>query len=247
MADRDELRGNAILAQLPAREFDALSASAEVVQLETRQPVYDAGGAIPCVYFPIDSVFSMVATTQERTVVEVATIGREGMAGLPLFLGVSSSPHASFCQIAGRSVRLGADDLRRLLGDDGMLHRALSRFTQATMVQMAQNVLCNSVHTAEQRAARWLLTTEDRMGRSEFVLTQEFLAQMLGVRRPTVSDLARRLQGRQLIRYRRGTMVITDRKGLEVAACPCYDILHQEFEATAGEEEPGGGPFPAGC
>jgi CRP-like cAMP-binding protein len=138
---------------------------------------------------------------------QAATIGREGMVGLPVFLGAASTPHAAFCpsrRVGGSAVKITAHLLRRVLADDGALHQALSRFTQTTMVQIAQNVVCNSTHATIQRAARWLLTTRDRVG-DEFLLTQEFLGQMLGVRRPTVSEVARRLQAEGLIRYRRAS------------------------------------------
>jgi CRP-like cAMP-binding protein len=153
------------------------------------------------------------------------------MVGLPLFLGAGSSPHASFCQIPGQAVRLHADSLRTVLADDGALHRALNRATQATMVQVAQNVACNNGHDLEQRAARWLLTTHDRVVRDHYPLTQQFLAQMLGARRPTVSQVAQRLQDRGLISYSRGILRILDRPGLEAVCCPCYDIVRAEFDA----------------
>jgi CRP-like cAMP-binding protein len=183
------------------------------------------------VYFPISAVFFLVATAGERVVVEVATIGREGMVGLPLFLGVGSSPHACFCQVAGSAARLSAEGLRLALSGDGALHGLLNRYTQGTMVQIAQNVVCNIAHTAEQRACRWLLTTHDRVGRDQFPLTQDFLAQMLGVRRPTVSETASRLQADDLIRYRRGVMTICNRAALERMACPCYAVVKGEFDA----------------
>jgi CRP-like cAMP-binding protein len=231
MVGTDELRANAILAQLPEREFVRLSDQAQILDAQVREQLYRPGEPITEVMFPLTSVYSLVATADRRVLVEVATIGREGMAGLPLFLGATSSPQAAFCQVAGRAVRLSAVALREILGDDGVLHRVLNRFTQATMVQISQNVVCNATHTTSQRAARWLLTTQDRVGRDEFDLTQEFLAQMLGVQRPTVSETARRLHTDGLISYRRGTLTILDRQGLERIACTCYGIVHAEFEA----------------
>lgn len=233
-----DVGANALLAQLPDRELEVLRAGWQPVEIPTKTTVYEAGGPIAQVYFPLDSVFSLVATTQDHAAVEVATIGREGMAGLPLFLGASSSPHACFCQIPGWSICVEADVLRRALATDGALRRALNRFTQATMVQIAQNVVCNNTHSTEQRAARWLLTTQDRVERDEFPLTQEFLAQMLGVRRPTVSEVASNLQGKELIRYRRGQMTISDRKGLETLTCGCYEVVRREFDALMGRPSP---------
>lgn len=229
----DELRGNAILAALPAKELKHIARGIDVVDAEIRTQVHQPGGAVRDVYFPLGAVFSMVGMAGERALVEVATIGREGMVGLPVFLGTGSTPHATYCQIAGPAAKVSSDHLRAVLADDGALHAALSRFTQATMVQIAQNVVCNSSHHATLRAARWLLTTGDRVGCDKFLLTQEFLGQMLGVRRPTVSETARQLQADGLIRYTRGQITITDRPGLQQAACACYAIVKAEFDLIA--------------
>lgn len=229
MAD-DALRRNAILAALPSPEFDRLRPSLEVIDAGLRDQVYEPGQQISHLYFPLSSVYSLVGVVDGEAVVEVATIGREGMVGLPVFLGQTSSPHAAFCQIPGPAARLDAARLAAVLSDDGTLHRLLNRFTQATMIQIAQNVVCNASHTLAQRAARWLLTTHDRVGHDEFALTQEFLSQMLGARRPTVSQTAGKLQAQGLIRYRRGNITITDRRGLEKATCSCYGIVRAEFD-----------------
>lgn len=231
MADTRDLGRNAILARLPPDELEELSERAEVIELGLRHTAYEAGKPIEFVYFPLDAVFSVLSVTAERAFVEVATIGREGMVGLPLFLGTSTSPQTSFCQIPGPAVRLPGGELGEVLRLDGVLHRMLNRFVQATMVQIAQNVACNNAHSAEQRAARWLLTTHDRVRRDRILLTQEFLAQMLGVRRPTVSTVAARLAREGLIHYRRGVVTIADRPGLERATCHCYWIVRAEFEA----------------
>jgi CRP-like cAMP-binding protein len=227
------LTRNGVLAGLPERELVRLAERAELVQVRTRDEIYRPEGPIESVYFPLDAVFSMVAVTDGEAVVEVATIGLEGMVGLPLFLGAPTSPHAMFCQIPGYAARMSGDDLREVLRDDGQLHARLNRYAQATMVQIAQNVVCNNTHPAEQRAARWLLMTQDRVGQPEFPLTQEFLAQMLGVRRPTVSEIAGRLQDRSLISYRRGVITVADRAGLEAATCACYAVVRAEFDALA--------------
>jgi len=234
VVSEDELERNAILAALPADELAGLRSDLELVDARIREQVYQPGGAIPEVYFPLASVFSMVGMADGRVLVEVATVGREGMVGLPVFLGAASTPHAAFCQIAGPAVKVTAHRLRQVLADDGALHSALARYTQATMVQIAQNVVCNSSHGAAQRAARWLLTTRDRIGGEKFLLTQEFFGQMLGVRRQTASGIARQLQGDGLIRYSRGTVTITDGRGLEQVACSCYGIVRAEFDLITG-------------
>ncbi|MDV6979290.1 Crp/Fnr family transcriptional regulator [Mycobacterium intracellulare] len=226
----DPLRRNAILAQLPDREFDALKLHLRVESAEMKHSAYEPHTPIKDIYFPLSSVFSLVAVADGRVILEVATIGHEGMVGLPVYLGATSSPQAAFCQVPGEAARISVEDFRRALSHDGVLHARLNRFTQATMVQIAQNVVCNSSHPTAARAARWLLTTQDRVGRNEFPLTQEFLAQMLGVHRPTVSEIAQRLQANNLIRYTRGVITIVDRAQLEDIACECYEIVKAEFD-----------------
>ncbi|MFR9806161.1 Crp/Fnr family transcriptional regulator [Pseudonocardia sp. RS010] len=232
----DELGGNTLLARLPATELEVLRPRLEVVDVRVRDVVHRPRRPIEHVYFPFSAVFSMVASTPEDQVgVEVGTIGHEGLVGLPLFLGSPVSPHAAFCQIAGRAARLPAADLHDFLRQDGRLHRLLHRFTQTTMVQLAQSVACNRAHTTEQRASRWLLTTGDRVRSDRFVLTQDFLGQMLGVRRSTVSEVAGRLAADGLIEYSRGNVHLRDRPRLAEIACPCYGIVKAEFDALATE------------
>jgi CRP-like cAMP-binding protein len=229
IARDDELRENAVLAVLPPRELGELRTRANVIDCQVRHQAFEPERPIQHVYFPLTAVFSMVATAAGDVTVQVATVGREGMLGLPVFLGASSSPHAAFCQVPGRAVQVQAEALRQSLNHGGALHSALGKVTQATMVQIAQNVACNAAHSMEQRASRWLLSTQDRVGTEVFPLTQDFLAQMLAVRRQTVSETASRLQDRGLIRYSRGTMTIVDRPALENAACECYQVVRQAF------------------
>lgn len=179
-ANSEVLRRNAVLAALDADEFDRMLDTAEITDVQIRDGVYTAGGQMEAVYFPLGAVFSLVAVTEEHIDVEVATIGRESMVGLPVFLGAFASPQAAFCQIPGPAAKVSTGDLRRLLTGDGSLHRMLNRCVQALIAQIAQNVVCNASHSVEQRAARWLLTTHDRVQSDEYPLTQEFLAQMLG-------------------------------------------------------------------
>ena len=226
-----DLRRNAILAQLPDSELTALKPHLHVEQAELRHSAYEPGKPIVDIYFPLTSVFSLVAVAQEKIVLEVATIGYEGIVGLPAYLGAATSPQAAFCQVSGATARIAVADFRRALSRDGGLHALLNRFTQATMVQIAQNVVCNSTHSTDARMARWLVTTHDRVGSNDFPLTQEFLAQMLGVQRPTVSETAQRIQAEGSIRYSRGTMTVVDRQALERTACDCYRIVKAEFDA----------------
>jgi CRP-like cAMP-binding protein len=216
---------------LPDAEFAALRPHLWTEQSEIKRPGYEPGEPITDIFFPLTSVFSLVSMTNGQIQLEVATVGHEGMVGLPVYLGATASPQAAFCQVPGETVGMSVDDFRAALVRDGVLHRLLNRFTQAIMVQVSQNVVCNRSHPAEARMARWLATTHDRVRRDEFLLTQEFIAQMLGVHRPTVSDTAQRIQAQGLIRYSRGVITITDREGLERAACECYGVMRDEFDA----------------
>ncbi|WP_433303871.1 Crp/Fnr family transcriptional regulator [Actinoplanes sp. CA-030573] len=222
--------GNFVLSAIPEAEWERMRDRMHRVELDVKQSVYETGKPIHDVYFPLTCVLSMISTIDDEVAVEVATIGREGMAGLPAFLGVAASPNVVVSQVPGAALRMTVEDLREVLVGDGSLHRQLHRYIQATMVQLSQNVACNRLHSTEERAARWLLMTADRVDDHRFPLTQEFLAQMLGVRRATVSLTAGLLQAAGLIGYRRGAITITDRPGLEDVACDCYRIVRDEFD-----------------
>jgi CRP-like cAMP-binding protein len=222
--------GNRILDALPAREFEQLASALEPVELAVREYVYRRGEPVEFVHFPVDGVISLVAEMDDGRAVEVATVGREGMAGLPVFLQAAyTSAHYSFCQIPGSSLRMPADRLSDLANNGGALQSLLQRYTQALFSQVAQSSACNRVHAIEQRCARWLLLTQDRVGRAQFPLTQEFIAQMLGVQRSSVSGVASTLQKEGLIRYTRGVITILDRRGLERVSCECYRVIADEF------------------
>lgn len=230
--DQPDPQRNALLARLPAGEYEQVVARLRLFTPQIKDRVFERDGALDCVYFPLDAVFSLLTTTDDGAV-EVATIGNEGMLGLPAYLGSMTSTDDTFCQIPGQALSLPVEDLRELL-TGGQLKRLLGLYVQTTFTQMSQNVACNRLHSAARRAARWLLMSHDRVGQEEFRLTQEFLAQMLGVRRATVSDTARVLQQRGLIDYRRGRMTVTDRGGLEAAACECYRRIRDETEGLLG-------------
>ena len=225
-----EPRRNQLLAGLEESEYERLSGLLEPYDASIRTQIHDPGSTIEHVYFPLHCVFSLVAGAGDHTV-EVNTIGYEGMVGLPVFLGRSVSPHSAFCQVPGPAVRMRAPALTDFLSSgDGSMHSRLHRYTQSTIVQLAQTVACNQLHTTEQRAARWLLMTRDRVNAGTFPMTQQFLAQMLGVRRATVSGVATVLQQAGTITYHRGTISIVDQKTLEATACECYRLVREEHE-----------------
>lgn len=204
--------------------------SLELVTLGTRQKLYEPDKPIDFVYFPVDGVVSMLAQLDEKQLVEVATVGNEGFIGLPLFLGACTTPGYAFSQVPGQAYRLPAADFTHLINRPSRLTLVLHRYTQALMTQISQGTACNRVHQNEQRCARWLLLTHDRVGKDEFSLTQEFLGQMLGVRRATVSEIASEFQAQGAIEYSRGIIRIMDRAKLQKASCRCYDIIRSEYE-----------------
>ncbi len=233
-------RRNLILGGLPEQEYARLAPLLEPVHLRRKDALYERGTPIQYVHLPVDSVLSILSPGDGEAAVEVASVGCEGVSGLPAFLGGAVSPHDNLCQIAGTAVRLATPDLQAFLSTDGSLHDLLHRYTQAMMVQLSQNVACNRLHTTEERCARWLLQTRDRVGADEFDLTQEFLAQMLGVRRGTVSLTAGVLQQAGVIRCTRGRITVVDAEALHDAACGCYDLVQAEFARLSGAPEPPG-------
>lgn len=224
VADRGR---NDLLARLPADEDRRLKPQLRPIELALRDPVETRDALLQGVYFPLDAVVSVVDTTDGGEV-EITTIGNEGVGGLQAFLGATVSPYDTYCQIPGRALYLDTAGLNELLTQSPVLHRGFQLYAQITIAQLSRNVACHQLHQAEPRTARWLLMSHDRVGADEFPLTQDFLAQMLGVRRATVSETAGRLQHRGLIRYTRGRITITDRAGLEATSCSCYRILRQQ-------------------
>lgn len=226
---------NLLLNRLPENEQDRIATELTAVDLELRTPLFEAGAPIEHVYFLESGVASVVAA-RGGGVVEVATVGNEGMIGLPVFLGTNSVPLDAFIQVPGWGYRLTAGAFRALVDRNPQLHAALNRYTQALFFQIAQSSACNRLHPVEQRAARWILMTHDRVDKGAVLLTQEFLAQMLGVRRATVNEAARALEGRGLIAYRRGRIDVLDRPGLEAAACDCYAAIREEYTRLMGPQ-----------
>lgn len=220
---------NRLLATLPREEYERLLPYLETVSLTHKQVVYTPNEPIEYVYFPKNCVISLVIFMEDGLGVEVGTVGNEGMAGIPLFLGADRIPSDAFCQIPGDALRMRADVFKNTVTPGSPLHYLLQRYTQTLLNQIAQTAACNSVHLIEKRCCRWLLMTHDRVGTDEFALTQEYLSQMLGVRRASVSAVATALQDAGFISYSRGKIRILDRKGLESTACQCYRTVKAEF------------------
>jgi len=221
---------NQLLSLLPQADRKRLLARCDRIALEIKTVLYEANGAVPYVYFPLSGMVSLVLNTREGQTIEVGTIGNEGMLGTPLALGADKSPVEVLIQVSGELLRMTAKDFLRELKRSSALREVAQRFAQALMTQISQSVACNRVHPVEERICRWLLMTHDRVGLDDMVLTQQFVSQMLGVRRPSVTVVAGMLQKAGLIRYSRGKMVILNRKGLEAGACECYQIVRRESE-----------------
>jgi CRP-like cAMP-binding protein len=220
---------NRLLQALPDRELSAILRSAERTELTLRQLLYSPREVIRHVYFPEDGVISLVSEMKDGSTIEVGTVGREGMIGIPVFLGAVSSPLRAFAQVPGAALKLKTADFKRQLSNGGALRASLERYTQALFTQLAQSVACNRLHSVEQRCARWLLMTADRMERKRFPLTQEFVAQMLGVRRATVNGIVQEFQRQGMINYSQGQMEIRKRRTLELVSCECYEIIREEY------------------
>jgi CRP-like cAMP-binding protein len=221
---------NKLLAALPKAEYQRLLPKLEPVSLSFKQLLYECNEPIDYVYFLNNCVISLIRVMEDGGVVEVATVGNEGMSGLPVLLGGTHSPNETFVQVPGDALRMKVDVFRSEVTPGSPLHNLLLRYTQALMNMLAQSVACNRLHSIEERCCRWLLLTRDRVNSNEFPLTQEFLSQMLGVRRASVSEVAAVLQKAGLIQYHRGKMMILNRKGLEADSCECYQIIKKEFD-----------------
>jgi CRP-like cAMP-binding protein len=221
-------RANHLLRGLSDSEFDRLRSALEPVRLERPAELEGANEEVRFVYFPTSGVASIVAIDESGESVDTAMIGREGMTGLPVFLGTDQSPVRTIVQVSLRGVRLPSDALREEIVRGGTLVRLLQRHTQVVMVTMAQLILCNRIHRLDQRAARWLLQVDDRVDGAPFSVTQEFLAQMIGVQRPALSVAMRQFKEAGLVRYTRGQITIADRDGLLARSCGCIRVIATE-------------------
>jgi CRP-like cAMP-binding protein len=219
---------NHLLAALPKDEYRRLLPDLELFTLVFGKMIYEPGELIRHVYFPSSGIISLLAVVEDRATLEVGIVGREGMVGLPAFMGVKTSRNRAVVQGVGVALRMKATALRKESSNGGSLPRLLLRYSHSRLTQISQGAACNRFHPIDARLARWLLMTRDRMGRDEFQLTQNFLSNMLGVRREGVNKAAGELQKQGLISYSRGTLKILNRKGLEEIACQCYGIIRDE-------------------
>jgi len=229
------LHQNRLLRVLAPATMHQVLLSLHPLALRLKETLITRHEPITAVYFPLDAVVSVVSTLADGTTVEVGTIGNEGMVGLSRFLQVDRMPFTAVVQVPGAALKMEAEVFEQAVGAVGSdFYGVLARATQAWCTQLGQHAVCNRLHRVLARCARWLLQTQDRVGRAEFPLTQEFLAVMLGAGRSNVTAVASQLQQQGLIRYQRGIIHVLDRRGLEAASCECYGVIAQETERLLG-------------
>ncbi|HEX8558389.1 MAG TPA: Crp/Fnr family transcriptional regulator [Pyrinomonadaceae bacterium] len=231
---RDRLSENRLLALLPRDALEALRPNAEVVSLRHGHHAIVPDEPIRDVYFPLNCLLSMVTTMEDGSTVESGTIGREGMSGIPVLLNAGQTTMPTFCQIPGDAVRLRAEFLRESYERNEETRRVLNRYVHTVVIVGSQSSACNALHRVEERTCRWLLMSSDGVASDEVNLTQEYLATMLGVRRPGVTEVAGKLRAEGLIDYSRGVIRILDRAGMERLACECYGRVKCEYERLFG-------------
>jgi CRP-like cAMP-binding protein len=221
-------RQNQILSKLPPTELSAVMEHAEEIAAVLREGFFEDGDTLESVYFPLTGMASLVTVLEDGTMVEAMTIGREGFVGLPVFHGATVSGYKGMCQIEGTFLRLSSDSFLEILEDAPDLRRRLLRYSEFAHQVLAQWAACNSIHLIEQRCARWLLVTSDAVGTKTFNLTQEFLSQMLSVRRPGVTAAMGALERRGLVGHSYGKVAILDEPGLKQVSCECYRRMREK-------------------
>jgi CRP-like cAMP-binding protein len=221
---------NLLLAALPESEWQRLRAKIEPVDLPLGKVLYESGDAMKHVYFPTTAIVSLLYVMENGASAEIAVVGREGLVGISLFMGGETTPSRAIVQSAGQGFRLKGHFIKEEFNRSGPTMHLLLRYTQALITQMTQTAACNRHHALDQQLCRWLLLSLDRLEKSELVMTQELIANMLGVRREGVTEAALNLQRLGLIRYARGHISVLDRPGLEERTCECYAVVKKEYD-----------------
>ena len=236
VSGRHSPRQNHLLAALPAADYERLLPELELVPLPLGWAVYEAGGKLGYVYFPTNSIISLLYVMEDGASAEIAVSGNEGLVGIALFMGGESTPSRAVVQSAGYGYRLKAPALKREFEQGGTLQHLALRYTQALITQMAQTAVCNRHHSVEQQLCRWLLLSLDRLPSNELTMTQELIANMLGVRREGVTEAAGHLQAAGLIHYSRGHIAVLDRPKMEARVCECYAVVKKEYDRLLPEK-----------
>jgi CRP-like cAMP-binding protein len=225
-----DLKENSLLAALPDAEWNRWLPQLEQVEMPLGQVLYEAGDTLKYMYFPLTAIVSLLYVMENGASAEIAVVGKEGLVGVSLFMGGESTSSRAVVQSAGSGCRLNSKVMKTEFDRAGPVLHLLLRYTQALLTQMAQTAVCNRHHSLDQQLCRWLLLSLDRLAGNELVMTQELIANMLGVRREGVTEGALQLQKAGLIRYARGHITVLDRKGLEDRTCECYSVVKREYD-----------------
>ena len=223
-------RQNHLLASLPSAEWERWRPQLEWADMPLGQVLYESGRTLSHVYFPTTAIVSLLYVMEDGASAEIAVVGNEGIVGISLFMGGESTPSRAVVQSAGQGFRLRAVTIKEEFNRAGPVMHLLLRYTQALITQMAQTAVCNRHHSLDQQLCRWLLLSLDRLAGTELVMTQELIANMLGVRREGVTEAALKLQRLGLIRYARGRISVLDRRGLKARTCECYEVVRREYD-----------------
>src|SRR5512146_3178764 len=239
-------RKNHLLAALPGADYERVLPVLEGVSLSLGSALYERGRTQGFIYFPTDSIVSLLYVMEDGSSAEIAIVGKDGAVGMALFMGGETTPSRAEVQSAGYAYRLRAGALKSEFARGGELQHLLLRYTQALITQMAQTAVCNRHHSVEQQLCRWLLLSLDRLPSNELSMTQELIANMLGVRREGVTEAARKLQDAGLISYSRGKITVLDRPMLEARVCECYGVVQRETDRLLRPDSPGSPPGAGG-
>jgi len=231
----DDARMNHLLAALPADEFARLKPDLERVSLELGEVIYESGEQLEYIYFPTTAIISLLYIMENGSTAEIGMAGNDGLVGIALYMGGSTTPSRAVVQSAGNAFRLRSKVLRSTFGLGGVFQKILLRYTQSLVTQISQTAVCNRLHSVEQQLCRWLLIYHDLLQTNKIVMTHELIAHMLGVRREGVSIAAGHLQKKGLIKYVRGTITMLDQEGLEKAVCECYQVVKDEYDRLLGK------------
>lgn len=230
---------NRLLAALPPDVLERMLPELELVAMPLGKVIYESGIALKHVFFPLPGcIVSMLYVMEDGASAEIAVVGDEGMVGIAVFMGGGTTPSRALVQSAGQAFALRAKSLSREFDNHGQLQVLLLRYTQALITQMSQTAVCNRHHSVDQQLCRWLLLSLDRLSSNVLTMTQELIANMLGVRREGVTEAARKLLSQNLIRYSRGRITVLDRPGLEKRACECYGVVKKEYDRLLSRKEP---------
>ncbi len=235
---RTDVIKNHLLAALPPEEYDRLKPDFEIVSFPLGKVLYESGDKMTHVYFPTTAIISMLYIMENGGTAEIGIAGNNGLIGSALFMGSESTTSRAIVQSEGDAIRIKAAPLKAEFARGGVFQNLLLRFTQTLMTQISQTAVCNRLHTVDQQLCRWLLINHDQLETNKLIMTQELIANMLGVRREGVTLAAKKLQERGLIKYSRGVIKMTDRKGLVEASCECYQIVMEEYERLLGKYVP---------